>query len=171
MALHAGTSGCLLSSAVSCPLEPTPFHNHNSILKLSSSLDMRDVIDYQRMAKGFGKNVTDDEKRRQRIELECELDKAKEDLANFQEHAERLADGLESVAATLRKNVKLHPSADDFSAEAQLENRVSPDKELVVNFPAVVKAIEDMRLTRQKISNLQQRKKRLTNGRTFDTDS
>ena len=108
--------------------------------------------------------MTDQEKKLQRAQLQVEFDDARDDLAHLREKAIRLANNIEQVCQLLRKNASLDPSAADFSAEVDMANRLQPEHQSALDQSGIVKLIDELKVTRQKVFSLSERKAALTNG-------
>jgi hypothetical protein len=107
--------------------------------------------------------VTDQEKKLQRAQLQVELDDSLSDLAHLQEKAVRLAEQVQQVARKLAENARLQPAKSDFTMEADLVNRLSPEHQACLDFTQIIRLIEDLKVARQKVFNLQERKTHLAN--------
>lgn len=102
--------------------------------------------------------MTEHEKKQQRAALIVDIEDAQSDLAHLQEKALRVASHLGKIAAKVQKNATLVPSSNDFTAEYELENRLDPSDMAVLSFSEVVKLIEELKLARQAMFNLNHRK-------------
>jgi ubiquinone biosynthesis protein UbiJ len=111
--------------------------------------------------------MTDQEKKIQRAQLQVELDDARDDLAHLREKAIRLANKIEQVCQLLRRNASREPSAADFTAEADMANRLQPEHQSALDHSEIVKLIDELKVTRQKVFNLSERKA----ARTYDGNS
>jgi hypothetical protein len=106
--------------------------------------------------------MTADEKRKQRVEIQIDLEDAEEHLANLQVKANRHADILNTIATKLRTNASLRPSSRDFTVEGDMENRLTPgQQDSMPDRLAIQKVIEELKMARQKVHNLEQQKNQL----------
>jgi Zn-dependent oligopeptidase len=110
--------------------------------------------------------MSDQEKRQQRVQLRIEVEDARQNLADLQERALRIADELEAVADKTRSNANLEPSKADFTSEADVANRIDPCCQSSLNYGNLLRLIEGLKQARQKVFNLRLRESRLVNGGT-----
>ena len=106
--------------------------------------------------------MTDQEKRHLRADLLIEIEDAQEEYAHLREKSLRLADGLIEISKKVRGNATLNPSVADFSSDFELANRLRPEHQAVLNFAETVKLIEELKVARQKLFNLTERKAQLS---------
>jgi hypothetical protein len=102
--------------------------------------------------------MTDQEKKLQRAQLLVDLEDAHTDLAHIREKAERMIEQLKGVATKLRHNVTLTPSTADFTMEGDIANRLGPEFQSVPGYVDFLKVIEELKMARQKVYNLELRK-------------
>lgn len=106
--------------------------------------------------------MTLEEKRLHRAKLLIELEDAESDLSYARDSAIGFAEGLEEIASVLRKNAEMEPSSDDFTAEADIANRLNPTQlARLQNWQSVTAAISEMKHSRQTLFNLRKRKSSL----------
>lgn len=106
------------------------------------------------------RNMTTDEKRRHRAELQIEIEDAESDFAYCRDRARGLASGLQEVAAVILRNAELETRTDnyDFTADAELENRLSPTQlAKVQDWKSVIEIFGELRGYRQCLHNLRKR--------------
>ncbi len=103
--------------------------------------------------------MTVDEKRRHRADLQIEIEDSESDFIYCRDRARGLASGLQEVAAVILRNAELEPSADDFTADAELENRLSPTQlARLQDWKSVIEIFGELRRYRQGLYNLRKRK-------------
>ena len=103
--------------------------------------------------------MTVDEKRRHRAELQIEIEDSESDFTYCRDRARGLASGLQEVAAVILRNAELEPSADDFTADAELENRLSPTQlARLQDWKSVIEIFGELRRYRQGLYNLRKRR-------------
>jgi Zn-dependent oligopeptidase len=93
-----------------------------------------------------------------RAQLHIELEDAESSFAYQREQVAQLSQGLRSVIDTLQANCDLDPSADSFDADANLEHRLSPSCQSILNYAALLKALDGLKRARQNLFNVRQRK-------------
>lgn len=108
--------------------------------------------------------MTDQEKKQQRVNLGIEIEDAQGEFIHQREKALSLADRLDEIAGKVRANANHRPSRADFSPDFELENRLNPEHQTVLNFEEIGKLIEELRAARKRLFNLAERKAQLTNG-------
>ena len=103
-------------------------------------------------------NMTPDEKRRHRAELQIEIEDIESDLAYCRGRARSLASGLQEVVAMILRNAELEPTKDDFTADAELENRLSPTQlAKLQDWKSILEILGELRSYRKGIYNLRKR--------------
>jgi hypothetical protein len=103
--------------------------------------------------------MTVDEKRRHRAELQIEIEDSESDFTYCRDRARGLASGLQEVAVVILRNAELEPSADDFTADAELENRLSPTQLVrLQDWKSVIEIFGELRRYRQGLYNLRKRR-------------
>lgn len=106
--------------------------------------------------------MTADEKRMQRAQLIIELEDAESDLAFSRDKARAMVHTLQTVIDTLQNNIELEPSSRDFTADGELENRLTLAQHAnFVTVAATGSVISEMRKCRQNLFNLRERKRKL----------
>jgi hypothetical protein len=108
--------------------------------------------------------MTDQEKKQQRVSLGIEIEDTKEEFIHLREKALHLADRLDEVTKKVRTNANYRPSADDFTPDFELANRLRPEHQSVLSFDEIGRLIEELRAARKKLYNLAERKSQLSNG-------
>jgi 3'-phosphoadenosine 5'-phosphosulfate sulfotransferase len=114
--------------------------------------------------------VTDNEKIEQEVRLGVETKHAITDLAHERERTLRLAADLDTWANWLRGHANKQPSAADFmggASASDLTLRSDGRYRECLNFDTLVRAEEDLRMARQKASNLELRKMQLSSPSGF----
>lgn len=102
--------------------------------------------------------MTADEKRKHRAELQIEIEDSESDLTYCRDRARGLANGLQEVAAVILRNAELEPSADDLTADAELENRLSPTQlAKLQDWKSVIEIFGELRRYRHGLYNLRKR--------------
>ena len=104
--------------------------------------------------------MTNQDRNLYRGQLLVQIENAEEDLGLLRGDAISAARGLEGIAEKLRWNAGLEPSPSDFTAEGDVENRLTPDE--VASFAtvdSVSKMIERMKKARQDVFNLRKLKR------------
>ena len=102
--------------------------------------------------------MTTDEKRRHRAELQIEIEDKESDLTYCRDRARGLASGLQEVAAVILRNADLESTSDDFTADAELENRLSPTQlAKLQDWKSVIEIFGELRRNRQGLYNLRKR--------------
>ena len=107
--------------------------------------------------------MTDQEKKQQRVSLGVEIEDAKEEFIRIRGKSLHLADRLDEITKKIRTNANHRPSADDFTPEFGLANRLKPEHQAVLRFEEIEKLIEELREARKKLFNLALRKSQLSN--------
>ncbi len=102
--------------------------------------------------------MTDHEKKQQRAQLLIDLEDAESDLAHLREKARRIIDAMEAAATKLRFNTGLGPSGDDFTMEGDMRNRLGPECQSLPGYADLLKLIDELKVARQKVYNLNLRK-------------
>jgi hypothetical protein len=108
------------------------------------------------------KRMTTDEKRMHRAKLLIDLEDAESDLAFSRDKARDMVYAMRTVIDTLEHSVELEPSSGDFTADGDLEIRLSLAQH--ANFVTVAAAggvISEMKKCRQSVFNLRERKRKL----------
>jgi hypothetical protein len=108
--------------------------------------------------------MTDQEKKQQRVSLGIEIEDAKEEFIHLREKALHLADSLDEITKKIRVNANHRPSAEDFTPDFGLANRLRPDHQVALSFEDIGKLIEELKDARKKLFNLAERKSQLSNG-------
>ncbi len=102
--------------------------------------------------------MTIDEKRRHRAELQIEIQDTESDFAYCRDRARGLASGLQEIAAVILRNAELEPRTDDFTADAELENRLTPTQlAKLQDWKSVIEIFGELRRYRQSLHNLRKR--------------
>jgi hypothetical protein len=102
--------------------------------------------------------VTEQEKKFQRAQLLVDLEDAQSDLAHLRERALRLIEGMEAAASKLRRVAMLEPSGMDFEVQGDIANRLGPEHQSLPGYAEMLKLIDELKVARQKVYNLQFRK-------------
>jgi hypothetical protein len=103
--------------------------------------------------------MTADEKRRHRAELQIEIEDGESDFTYCRDRARGLASDLRGVVDKILRNAELEPSAEDFTADAELENRLSPTQlARLQDWKSVIEIFGELRRYRQSLYNLRKRK-------------
>jgi hypothetical protein len=106
--------------------------------------------------------MTVDEKRMRRAQLIIDLEDAESDLAFSRDKARDMCHTMQTVIDTLQHSIELEPSSRDFTADGELETRLSLAQH--ANFVTVAAAggvISEMKKCRQSVFNLRERKRKL----------
>lgn len=114
--------------------------------------------------------MTDQERIEQKVRLGIETEEALINLAHERERVLRLASDLDTWANWLRGHANKQPSAADFmggSSAADLTLRSDGRYRECLNFDTLARAEEDLRMARQKASNLELRKMQLSSPSGF----
>jgi hypothetical protein len=99
-----------------------------------------------------------DQKRRHRAELQIEIEDSESDFTYCRDRARDLASGLQEIVAVILRNAELEPSADDFTADAELENRLGPTQlARLQDWKSVIEIFGELRRYRQGLYNLRKR--------------
>jgi len=104
--------------------------------------------------------MTTDEKRKHRAELQIEIEDTESDFAYCRDRARGLASGLQDVAAVILRNADLEARTDnyDFTADAELENRLNPTQlARLQDWKSVIEILGELRRYRQDLHNLRKR--------------
>ena len=72
--------------------------------------------------------------KQQRANLLVETEDVQVELTGLQNKAMNWANGLEEIAKKLRINANLKPSSDDFSADFEIVNRLTPNHQFMLDF-------------------------------------
>ena len=103
--------------------------------------------------------MTVDEKRKNRVELQIGIEDAESDFIHCQDRARGVARGLQEVAEVILRNTELEPSANDFSADAELENRLTPTQlGKLQDWKSVMEIFGELKCCRQALYNLKKRR-------------
>jgi len=103
--------------------------------------------------------MTDQEQRKQRVELRIELEDAETNLAHLRVRTDRRVDEIEAVLRKIRENSALEPSRDDFNLESELRMRLTPEEFglLKGSGDEMVRIIAELRQERQRVFRLRER--------------
>lgn len=102
--------------------------------------------------------------KQQRANLLVETEDVQVELTGLQNKAMNLANGLEEIAKKLRFNANLKPSSDDFSADFEIANRLTPNHQFMLDFAETASLIWKLKDVRQKLYNLALTKSQLQSG-------
>lgn len=102
--------------------------------------------------------MTDEDKKLERAKVHVALEDAKSALMSSRRKTTHLADGLEHIVRKIRHNARLEPSGSDFSLDADLSNRLSPQDQALLDYGAAAALIEELKRCRQNLYHLQNRK-------------
>jgi hypothetical protein len=102
--------------------------------------------------------MTDEDKKLERAKVHVALKDAENALMSSRRKMTHLADGLEHIARKIRHNARLEPSGGDFSLDADLSNRLSPQDQALLDFGAAAALIEELKQCRQNLYRLQNTK-------------
>lgn len=106
--------------------------------------------------------MTVDEKRLHRAQLIVEIEDAESDLAFSCDKARDMVHAMQTVIDTLQHSIELEPSSRDFTADGELETRLSLAQHAnFVTVAAVGNVINEMKKCRQALFNLRERKRKL----------
>jgi predicted DNA-binding ArsR family transcriptional regulator len=105
--------------------------------------------------------MTEQEKKLQ-PQLQVDLQDAQGELAHLREKAFRMSDELNERFKTLHDSLSREPSVKDFSMHIDITDRLNPTLQL--DIPAIIKMVDELKVARQKVHNLQERKTQLANG-------
>jgi len=97
-----------------------------------------------------------------RAQLQVELENAQGELAHLRKKAFRMSDELNERFKKLHDSLSREPSVKDFSMHVDMTDRLNPT--LQVDIPAIIKMLDELKVARQKVYNLQERKNQLANG-------
>jgi hypothetical protein len=115
--------------------------------------------------------MTEQEKKLHRGQLLVEIEDTEGELAILRDKAFTDVQSLREIANKFERNAELEPSAADFTAEASVENRLTPDeRDKFVTVESVAKQIEELKEARQKVFNLRQRRLKLGSVPSFARD-
>lgn len=106
--------------------------------------------------------MTDYEKKLHRAKLQVEIEDAESDLAFLQDEAIGVSEALEDIVRTIRHNAELEPSPADFTADGDVQNRLTPEQ--IASFASagsIASMIENLKKARQAVFNLRERKRKL----------
>lgn len=76
--------------------------------------------------------MTDQEKKLHRAKLQVEIEDAESDLAFLRDQAIGASEVFERIARTIRHNAELEPSTADFTGDGDIQNRLTPSKEQIL---------------------------------------
>ncbi len=102
--------------------------------------------------------MTDQEKKLRRAQLLVDLEDAQNELAHLREKAERAIQQMKVAANKLRHNITLEPSTADFTVEGDIANRLGPESQSLPGYAELLKLIDELKVARQNVYNLQLRK-------------
>jgi hypothetical protein len=115
--------------------------------------------------------MTEQEKKLHRGQLLVEIEDTEGELAILRDKALADVQALREIANKVERNAELEPCAADFTAEASVENRLTPDeRDKFVTVESVAKQIEELKEARQKVFNLRQRRLKLGSVPSFARD-
>jgi len=100
-----------------------------------------------------------------RAQLQVELENAQGELAHLRKKAFRMSDELNERFKKLHDSLSREPSVKDFSMHVDMTDRLNPT--LQVDIPAIIKMVDELKVARQKVYNLQERKTQLANGSSW----
>jgi|SRR5208282_4628193 len=103
--------------------------------------------------------MTDQEKKLQRAQLQVDLEDAQGELVHLREKAIRMSLELKRLAEKLQNSVDREPSSNDFSMHLDMTDRLDPTLQL--DIPAIIKVLDELKVARQNVYNLQTRKDHL----------
>jgi hypothetical protein len=109
-----------------------------------------------------GPFMTEQEMKLQRAQWQVDLEDAQRELAHLRKKAFRMSDELNERFKQLHDGLSREPSVKDFSMHVEMTDRLNPTLELDV--PAIIKMLDELKIARQKVYNLQERKTQLANG-------
>jgi hypothetical protein len=108
------------------------------------------------------------EKKLHRGTMLAEIEDADSELACLRDQAIGMAERLEEIAGSLRRNARLEPSPSDFMAEGDIDNRLTPDQIAKFETPqSVSHVIEELKNARQELVNLRKRSAMVIGPTTF----
>jgi hypothetical protein len=102
--------------------------------------------------------MTDQDKKLQRAQLLVDIEDAEDDLAHLREKTERAIELMQAAVTKLRRGINLAPSSADFTVEGDIANRLSPESQSLPGYVDLLKLIEELKIARQKVYNLNLRK-------------
>jgi hypothetical protein len=102
--------------------------------------------------------MTDENKKLERAKMHVAMEDAESALMSSRQKMTHLADGLEHIARKIRHNARLEPSGSDFSLDADLSNRLSPQDQALLDCGSAAALIEELKRCRQSLYRLQNMK-------------